>query len=221
MPSGSRPRHRPALALAGPRPGARSGAAQAGLRMRASRRSRPSRATSPRTRASTRPRCKGTRRAGRVTKDDVLTVVEGGAAAHRPRPRRRSPPPRRPARVAARPSAREERVKMTPLRRRVAERLLAAQSNAAILTTFNEVDMGAVMALRKQLRGEVPDPARREAGLHELLRPRGGRGAQGLPAGQRGDRRARTSSSSTTTTSAWRSPAAAGWWCRCCATRTR
>jgi 2-oxoglutarate dehydrogenase E2 component (dihydrolipoamide succinyltransferase) len=39
---------------------------------------------------------------------------------------------------------------MTPLRRRVAERLLAAQSNAAILTTFNEVDMQAVMALRKQ-----------------------------------------------------------------------
>ena len=38
---------------------------------------------------------------------------------------------------------------MTPLRKRVAERLLAAQNNAAILTTFNEVDMGAVMALRK------------------------------------------------------------------------
>ena len=39
---------------------------------------------------------------------------------------------------------------MTPLRKRVAERLLAAQNNAAILTTFNEVDMRAVMALRKQ-----------------------------------------------------------------------
>ena len=38
---------------------------------------------------------------------------------------------------------------MTPLRKRVAERLLAAQSHAAILTTFNEVDMGEVMALRK------------------------------------------------------------------------
>jgi 2-oxoglutarate dehydrogenase E2 component (dihydrolipoamide succinyltransferase) len=41
-------------------------------------------------------------------------------------------------------------VKMTPLRRRVAERLVQAQSTAAILTTFNEVDMGEVMALRKQ-----------------------------------------------------------------------
>lgn len=39
---------------------------------------------------------------------------------------------------------------MTPLRRRVAERLLAAQSNAAILTTFNEADMSAIVALRKQ-----------------------------------------------------------------------
>ncbi len=39
---------------------------------------------------------------------------------------------------------------MTPLRRRVAERLLAAQANAAILTTFNEVDMSSVMALRKE-----------------------------------------------------------------------
>ncbi len=43
----------------------------------------------------------------------------------------------------------EERMAMTPLRRRVAERLLQAQNNAAILTTFNEVDMSAVMGLRK------------------------------------------------------------------------
>jgi 2-oxoglutarate dehydrogenase E2 component (dihydrolipoamide succinyltransferase) len=51
---------------------------------------------------------------------------------------------------APRPNtAREERVKMTPLRKRVAERLLAAQSNAAILTTFNEVDMSGVIGLRK------------------------------------------------------------------------
>jgi 2-oxoglutarate dehydrogenase E2 component (dihydrolipoamide succinyltransferase) len=58
---------------------------------------------------------------------------------------------RAPAPSGPRPRAdREERVKMTPLRRRVAERLLQAQSNAAILTTFNEVDMGAVMDLRKQ-----------------------------------------------------------------------
>jgi len=81
---------------------------------------------------------------GRVTKDDVLTVLEGGkgqaAAARAPAPAPSGPRPN---------VAREERVKMTPLRKRVAERLLAAQSSAAILTTFNEVDMSGVMALRK------------------------------------------------------------------------
>jgi 2-oxoglutarate dehydrogenase E2 component (dihydrolipoamide succinyltransferase) len=76
-------------------------------------------------------RVRGTGSGGRVVKEDVL-----GAA---PAPKRTDGPPER-----------EERVRMTPLRRRVAERLLAAQANAAILTTFNEVDMSAVMALRKQ-----------------------------------------------------------------------
>jgi len=113
---------------------------------------------------------RGSGAAGRVTKEDVLTVLEGGKAAAAPAPA----PARAPAAVQApaaaqiqaaapvqatapapapvvprTPGAREERVKMTPLRKRVAERLLSAQNNAAILTTFNEVDMGAVMALRK------------------------------------------------------------------------
>jgi 2-oxoglutarate dehydrogenase E2 component (dihydrolipoamide succinyltransferase) len=64
------------------------------------------------------------------------------------------PQPPAPAPAVARgPRAkadREERVRMTPLRRRVAERLIQAQSTAAILTTFNEVDMGPVMELRKR-----------------------------------------------------------------------
>ena len=83
---------------------------------------------------------RGTGAGGRILKDDVLGHQTPAAAEPR-------------ASVASGPrsnAAREERVKMTPLRRRVAERLLAAQSNAAILTTFNEVDMGAVMALRKE-----------------------------------------------------------------------
>ena len=92
---------------------------------------------------------RGTGAAGRVMKEDVLTVLEGGrgaATATAPAPSAAPAPA-----PAPRPAgAREERVKMTPLRKRVAERLLAAQNNAAILTTFNEVDMGAVMALRKQ-----------------------------------------------------------------------
>ncbi len=82
---------------------------------------------------------------GRVTKDDVLTVLEGGKSLA---PASVALSPTQAAGVRAN-AAREERVKMTPLRKRVAERLLQAQSSAAILTTFTEVDMGAVMALRK------------------------------------------------------------------------
>ena len=95
---------------------------------------------------------KGSGVAGRVMKEDVLVIVEHG----------REPTPVPPAPMvlkAPAPSipsgprtnaAREERVRMTPLRRRVAERLLQAQNTAAMLTTFNEVDMGEVMALRKR-----------------------------------------------------------------------
>jgi 2-oxoglutarate dehydrogenase E2 component (dihydrolipoamide succinyltransferase) len=86
---------------------------------------------------------RGSGAGGRILKDDVLQALDG-----------KSEPAIRAPGVSERPSApvagrREERVKMTPLRRRVAERLLAAQSNAAILTTFNEIDMSAVMHLRK------------------------------------------------------------------------
>ena len=68
----------------------------------------------------------GTGRGGRVTKSDVLGFVRGGG------------------------SRREERVKMTRLRSRVAERMKEAQNTAAILTTFQEVDLQAVMDLRRR-----------------------------------------------------------------------
>jgi 2-oxoglutarate dehydrogenase E2 component (dihydrolipoamide succinyltransferase) len=87
---------------------------------------------------------------GRVMKDDVARVAPAAATATRPP----APPPPVAAKAPApnpRPAGqREERVKMTPLRKRVAQRLLEAQSTAAILTTFNEVDMSSVMAIRKQ-----------------------------------------------------------------------
>ncbi len=81
---------------------------------------------------------------GNVTKGDVLAAEAKPAAAAAPA----SPIPAPPA--AARPSApgREERVRMTRLRKRIAERLKEAQNTAAMLTTFNEVDMSTVMALR-------------------------------------------------------------------------
>ena len=81
----------------------------------------------------------GTGKDGRITKGDALAALEQRAAAPAPAP------------VAAGPRPvheREERVKMTRLRQTVARRLKEAQNNAAMLTTFNEVDMSAVMALR-------------------------------------------------------------------------
>ncbi|NTX38420.1 2-oxoglutarate dehydrogenase complex dihydrolipoyllysine-residue succinyltransferase [Myxococcus sp. CA033] len=86
---------------------------------------------------------KGSGTAGRITKEDVLGQLNRPAAPSQPAAPAQPSGPRPNA-------AREERVRMTPLRKRVAERLIQAQSNAALLTTFNEVDMGEVMALRKK-----------------------------------------------------------------------
>jgi 2-oxoglutarate dehydrogenase E2 component (dihydrolipoamide succinyltransferase) len=71
-----------------------------------------------------------------------------------PAPAARREPAPAPAPPAARPASgpREERVKMTRLRRRIAERLKEAQNTAAILTTYNEADMSAVLALRTRYR---------------------------------------------------------------------
>lgn len=84
---------------------------------------------------------------GRLLKEDVLRHADGPKSEVGrgvPAEPRATPP-------AAPPSTkREEVVPMTKLRRTIAERLVQAQKQAALLTTFNEVDMGAVMALRKQ-----------------------------------------------------------------------
>lgn len=90
----------------------------------------------------------GTGKDGRVTKGDVLQAVSGAPAAPAPVV---VPSVSMPAVAAAAPRAdhpREERVKMTKLRQIIAQRLKEAQNTAAMLTTFNEVDMGPVMELR-------------------------------------------------------------------------
>ncbi len=92
---------------------------------------------------------RGSGAGGKIRKDDVLAHA-GGANGAAPAPAAAKAPPPAVAPSARANASREERVKMTPLRRRAAERLLQAQSTAAILTTFNEVDMGAVMELRKR-----------------------------------------------------------------------
>ena len=95
----------------------------------------------------------GSGKDGRITKGDVLAVLEGASAA----PVAPSPTPSATPSVSA-PSVpretgpREERVRMTRLRQTVASRLKDAQNTAAILTTFNEVDMSAVMELRKEYK---------------------------------------------------------------------
>jgi 2-oxoglutarate dehydrogenase E2 component (dihydrolipoamide succinyltransferase) len=91
----------------------------------------------------------GSGKDGRVTKGDMMAAIERAAAAPTPvaQPAAaiqvRAPSP-------ADDAAREERVKMTRLRQTIARRLKEAQSTAAMLTTFNEVDMSAIMGLRNR-----------------------------------------------------------------------
>jgi 2-oxoglutarate dehydrogenase E2 component (dihydrolipoamide succinyltransferase) len=98
--------------------------------------------------ASTVP---GSGKDGRVTKGDMLAEIERAAAQPTPVPapaasvQVRAPSP-------ADDAAREERVRMTRLRQTIARRLKDAQNTAAMLTTFNEVDMTHVMALRNQYK---------------------------------------------------------------------
>ncbi len=89
----------------------------------------------------------GTGKDGRIVKKDVLVAIEAGTASAAPVAAAATAAP-----AAAEP--REERVPMTRLRKRIAERLKEAQNTAAMLTTYNEVDMSAVMATRKQYREE-------------------------------------------------------------------
>src|SRR5262249_36979927 len=94
----------------------------------------------------------GSGKDGRVTKGDMLAAIERAASAPTPvqQPAAavqvRAPSP-------ADDAAREERVRMTRLRQTIAKRLKEVQNTAAMLTTFNEVDMSHVMAMREQYKG--------------------------------------------------------------------
>jgi 2-oxoglutarate dehydrogenase E2 component (dihydrolipoamide succinyltransferase) len=98
-----------------------------------------------------------TGRDGRLTKEDVLDFIDGKtqplaapAPPVAPPAARPAPPPAAPPALVE--GAREERVKMTKLRQTIARRLKESQNTAAMLTTFNEADMGAVMDLRARYR---------------------------------------------------------------------
>lgn len=90
----------------------------------------------------------GTGKDGRVMKSDVQAAIATPAPA--PAAIAAAPAPRAP--VAPEQASREERVKMTRLRQTIARRLKESQNTAAMLTTYNEVDMSAVMALRNQYK---------------------------------------------------------------------
>ena len=103
---------------------------------------------------------KGTGKDGRIIKEDVLKAIEGGGArapsaepikvttpavGSAPAARTRGP-------VSQSDEVREERVRMTRLRQTIAQRLKDSQNTAAMLTTFNEADMSAVMAMRTKYK---------------------------------------------------------------------
>ena len=92
----------------------------------------------------------GTGRDGRVMKDDVARAIAAPTETFAPAAPVAAAPPRAP--VSVDDAAREERVKMTRLRQTIARRLKDSQNNAAMLTTYNEVDMTEVMALRKEYK---------------------------------------------------------------------
>src|SRR5207248_1632580 len=100
-----------------------------------------------------------TGRGGRITKTDFIAAraqsapspVSEPRAQPTPVPPREQPGPQPPPATVP-PTERETRVRMTRLRRRIAERLKEAQQNAAMLTTFNEIDMSGAIALRERWR---------------------------------------------------------------------
>jgi 2-oxoglutarate dehydrogenase E2 component (dihydrolipoamide succinyltransferase) len=94
---------------------------------------------------------KGSGKDGRLTKEDVLAAAKGGAPTSPSTPA--AAPVAAPAPAAAvAGERREERVRMTRLRQTIAKRLKDAQNTAALLTTFNDVDMSAVMEARNRYK---------------------------------------------------------------------
>ncbi len=95
---------------------------------------------------------KGSGPGGRITRDDLVAHLAKGQAAPAAAPAQAPAAPAKPAAapVAADQSGREERVRLSRRRQTIARRLVEAQQTAAMLTTFNEVDMSAVMEIRSR-----------------------------------------------------------------------
>lgn len=95
---------------------------------------------------------RGTGKDGRISKEDVLTYLSQQNGQAPSQARAPAPAPVRAPSAPRQEDPREERVRMSRLRQRIAERLKEAQNTAAMLTTFNEVDMSHVMKLRNEYK---------------------------------------------------------------------
>src|SRR5437016_4041693 len=171
-PAAARPAAAPAAAPA-PAPAARAAPADAPLAPSVRKLSAESGID-----ASTVP---GSGKDGRVTKGDMLAAIEKAASAPTPvnQPAAavqvRAPSP-------ADDAAREERVKMTRLRQTIARRLKDVQNTAAMLTTFNEVDMTNVMALRSQYKDVFEKKHGTKLGFMGFFTKAGVQGLKDIPA---------------------------------------
>ncbi len=148
--AGAEPRSAAPAAAASPGPAAPASAAKAAPVSPAVRRIAAESGVDP-------AQVSGTGKGGRVTKGDMLAAAGGEGRRPEPKPEKPEPPKSAPAAPAASsPSAtnRQTRRKLSPLRAKIAQRLVAAQHEAAMLTTFNEVDMSAVMALRSRYQDD-------------------------------------------------------------------
>ena len=180
---------------------------------------------------STRPGSGARGKDGRLTKDDVIAAAEAQKAgapaqAGAQAPKAKAPMRRKPACALLRPrpspgNRKEERVKMSRLRQTIAKRLKDAQNTAALLTTFNDVDMTRGDRRPRPLQGSVRKEARHPPRLHGLLREGGG--ARRARTCRRSTPASRATRSSITiiSTSRSRSRRPRGWSCRSSATPTR
>ena len=140
----------------------------------------------------------GSGKRGQVLKGDVLAAVSAAQApatvvalaplqapAAAPMPASAPAPMPAPRTTTPDDSAREERVRMTKLRQTIARRLKDAQNTAAMLTTFNEVDMSEVMALRARYKEAFREKALSQAWLYGFFRQGLRSGAERNPRRQR------------------------------------
>ena len=143
----------------------------------------------------------GTGKDGRLTKKDVLAHLETLSAPEpaqpppapkpAPSPAPESTPAPEPAQPAPAPASpdRTRREPMSRLRQRIAEHLVAAQHNAAMLTTFNEIDMSGVMQLRAKYKERFAQVHGSSLGLMSFFSAGRGPRARRIPSDQRADRR--------------------------------